>query len=306
MASVFPKAQEVFPEAQEELQRALAQDELVLAYQPIVDLNDGTLGGVEALLRWNHPTRGLLWPGDFLGAIHETELWTTLGCYVIDEAARQAAIWRSRTPGRALPVAINVSGSHFEADDLLVSLAHAQRENDLEPGALALEISERTLFADIGRNRARIESLKHLGAQIVVDDFGTAYATATVSDTSAPEPGTWRIGATDGLLLSLVALEEFSVDVIAIDRRLLERLFTGAGDAALVHAVVRLAHRFGFRVLAEGVEAASEADQLRRCGCDFAQGYYFHRPQSPEYIEILLREARDARREQVLRRVNSL
>jgi EAL domain-containing protein (putative c-di-GMP-specific phosphodiesterase class I) len=296
----------VFPDVHEELQRALDRNELVLAYQPIIDLHDGTLGGVEALLRWNHPTRGLLWPGDFLAAVEGSDVSTRLGNYVIDEAAGQAAAWRSRTPGRALPVAVNVSGSHFESDDLVVQLAHAQRLNDLEPGALALEVSERSLFRDVDRNRARIESLKHLGAQIVVDDFGTAYATATDAGADIPEPGTWTIGATDGLLLSLVTLEEFSVDVIAIDRRLLERLFTGAGDAALVHAVVRLAHRFGFRVLAEGVETASEADQLRRCGCDLAQGYYFHRPQSPEYIEILLREARDARREEVLRRVHTI
>ncbi|MEX1006507.1 MAG: EAL domain-containing protein [Acidimicrobiia bacterium] len=291
----------VFADAEEELRRALDRDEFLLAYQPIVDLNDGTLAGVEALLRWDHPTRGLLWPGDFLGAVEETQMWDRLGGFVIDEAARQAAAWRSRTPGNALMVAVNVSGNHFEAHDLVVQLAHAQRENDLEPGALALEVGERTLFADITRNRARIESLKHLGAQVVVDGFGTGYATAT--DADASDPGNWRVGATDGLLLSLVALEEFSVDVIAIDRRLLERLFTGAHDAALVHAVVRLAQRFGFRVLAVGVETASEADQLRRCGCDLAQGYYFHRPQSPEYIEILLRDAREARREQLLHRV---
>lgn len=291
----------VFPDAGEELQRALDRNELLLAYQPIVDLHDGTVSGVEALLRWDHPTRGLLWPGDFLSAIDQTEMCGPLGGFVIDAAARQAAEWRSHCPGSPFLVALNVSAQHFEADDLVVQLAHAQRENDLEPGALALEIAERTLFTDVARNRARIESLRHLGAQVVVDDFGTGYATATDGD--APDVGEWQVGATDGLLLSLVALEEFSVDVIAIDRRLLERLFTGARDAALVHAVVRLAHRFGFRVLAEGVETASEADQLRRCGCDLAQGYYFHRPQSPDYIELLLREARDARREQVLRRV---
>jgi EAL domain-containing protein (putative c-di-GMP-specific phosphodiesterase class I) len=290
-----------FPNAHEELPRALDRNELLLAYQPILDLHDGTLGGVEALLRWNHPTRGLLWPGDFLGSVDDAETWSNLGGFVIDEAARQAAAWSANTPGPSLPVAVNVAASHFAADDLVVQLAHAQRENDLEPGALMLEIGERTLFADIGRNRARLESLEQLGARVVVDDFGTGYATAT--DLDAPEPGSWLVGTTDGLLLSLVALEEFSVDVLAIDRRLLERLFTGARDAALVHAVVRLAHRFGFRVLAEGVETASEADQLRRAGCDLAQGYYFHRPQSPEYIEILLREAREARREQVLGRV---
>ncbi|HEY7105429.1 MAG TPA: EAL domain-containing protein [Acidimicrobiia bacterium] len=290
-----------FADAHAELTRALDRNELVLAYQPILDLRDGTLGGVEALLRWNHPTRGLLWPGDFLGAVSDDELWSRLGGYVIEEAARQASAWRSQAPGRAFPVAINVSGSHFEGDDLVVQLAHAQRTYDLESGMLALEVGERTLFTDVGRNRTRLESLKHLGAQVVVDDFGTGYAAAT--DVDAPEQGTWRVGATDGLLLSLVALEDFSVDIIAIDRRLLERLFTGAGDAALVHAIVRMAHRFGFRVLAEGVETSSEADQLRRAGCDLAQGYYFHRPQSPAYIEILLREAREARREEVLRKV---
>jgi EAL domain-containing protein (putative c-di-GMP-specific phosphodiesterase class I) len=294
-----------FDTAHEDLARALDRNELVLAYQPVLDLRDGTLGGAEALLRWNHPTRGLLWPGDFLGSVSDPETWSRLGGYVIEEAARQAATWSSQLPGRAFPVAINLSGSHFEGDDLVVQFAHAQRTHDLEEGALALQIGERTLFTDVGRNRARIESLKHLGAQVVVDDFGTGYAsaTATITGGDTPEPNTWNVGATDGLLLSLVALEDFSVDIIAIDRQLLERLFTGARDAALVHAVVRLAHRFGFRVLAEGVETASEADQLRRAGCDLAQGYYFHRPQSPEYIEILLREARDARREEVLRKV---
>ena len=184
-----------FPDAHEELQRALDRNELLLAYQPIVDLNDGSLGGVEALIRWNHPTRGLLWPGDFLPAIEGSEMSTRLGSYVIDEAAGQAAAWRSQTPGRALPVAINVSGSHFESDDLVVQLAHALRTNDLEPGALALEVGERSLFRDVTRNRARIESLKHLGAQIVVDDFGTAYATAMDGDAEEQEPGTWNGGS---------------------------------------------------------------------------------------------------------------
>jgi len=292
-----------FAAAHEELARALDRNELVLAYQPIIDLNDGTFGGVEALLRWNHPTRGLLWPADFLGSVSDVDTWSRIGGYVIDAAARQAATWRSQLPGRAFPVAVNVSGSHFEGDDLVVQLAHAQRTHDLEPGTLALEVREPELFGDVARNRARVESLRHLGALVVVDDFGTSYVSATDGDADAPQSDTWQVGATDGLLLSLVALEDFSVDIIAIDRRLLERLFTGARDAALVQAVVRLAHRFGFRVLAEGVETASEADQLRRAGCDLAQGYYFHRPQPPEYIEILLREARDARREQVLRKV---
>jgi diguanylate cyclase len=297
----MPLMTPVFPDAQEELQRALDRNELVLAYQPIVDLHDGTVAGVEALLRWNHPTHGLLWPSDFLGAIEQTEIGDRLGAFVIDEAARQAADWRSHATGVALTVAVNLSRKHFEADDLAVQLARAQEEHELEPGALALEVEERTLFTDITRSRERLESLEQLGAQIVVDDFGTGYANATEAD--APDSAGVCVGDTDGLLLSLVALEELSVDVIAIDRRLLERLFTGARDAALVDAAVRLAHRFGFRVLAEGVETASEAEQLRRCGCDLAQGYYFHRPQSPEYIEILLREAKEARRDEMLRKV---
>jgi len=290
-----------FPDPHQELQRALDRNELLLAYQPIVDLHDGTLGGAEALLRWNHPTRGLLWPGDFLPTVDDGDLSVRLGAFVMDEAARQATAWRARTPGNAFRVAVNVSGAQLEADELVTQFAYTQRAHDLDEGALALEIREPTLFADVERNRARIEALKHLGAQIVVDDFGTGYASATDGD--APQSATRHTGATDGLLLSLVALENFSVDVLAIDRRLLERLFTGAPDAALVDAVVTIAHLFGFRVLAEGVETAAEAEHLRRSGCDLAQGYYFHRPQSPEYIEILLREAREARREQVLRRV---
>jgi len=290
-----------FLNVHEELRHALDRGELVLAYQPIVDLNDGALTGVEALLRWNHPTRGLLWPGDFLGDVEEVEMWSMLGAYVIATAASQARIWRSGMPGRAMSVAINVSAPHLETDDLLAQVAQAQVENELEPGALTLEISERTLFSGIDGIRERIESLEQLGAKILVDDFGTSYARATALE--GAEPGGWSAGATDSLLMSLMALEDFAVDVIAIDRCLLERLFAGASDAALVHTVVRLAHRLGFRVLAEAVETASEAEQLRQSGCDLAQGYYFDRPQSAEYIEILVREARDARREQVLRPV---
>ena len=253
-----------------------------------MDLGDGALGGVEALLRWNHPVRGLLWPGEFLPGVRDAELSARLSGFVIHRAAAQAHAWRSRMAGRPLMVAVNVSSSQFASDDLLVQLASAQRAHDLEPGVLALEVDERILFDDVARAAARLASLEELGIRIVVDDFGTSYADAPAS-------------TTDGLLLSLVALEDFPVEVVAVDRRLWERLSTEAPDAAVVDGAVRIAHRFGFRVLAEGVETPSEAEQLRDCGCDLAQGYYFHRPQSPEYIEILLREARDARREQVLR-----
>jgi len=280
-----------FADLHEELRRALDRNELLLAYQPIMDLSDGALGGVEALLRWNHPVRGLLWPGEFLPGVRDAELSARLSSFVIHRAGAQADAWRARMPG-TLMVAVNVSASQFASDDLLVQLASAQRSHDLEPGVLALEIHERILFDDIARAAERLASLEELGIRIVVDDFGTAYA-------DAPAP------TTDGLLLSLVALEEFPVEVVAVDRRLWERLSTEAPDAAVVDGAVRIAHRFGFRVLAEGVETAPEAEQLRDCGCDLAQGYYFHRPQSPEYIEILLREARDARREQVLRGVAS-
>jgi EAL domain-containing protein (putative c-di-GMP-specific phosphodiesterase class I) len=277
-----------FADLHEELRRALDRNELLLAYQPIMDLGDGALGGVEALLRWNHPVRGLLWPGEFLPGVADAGLSARLSSFVIHRAAAQADAWRSRMPGRPLMVAVNMSASQFASDDLLVQLASAQRSHDLEPGVLALEIHERILFDDIARAGERLASLEELGIRIVVDDFGTAYADAPTA-------------TRDGLLLSLVALEEFPVEVVALDRRLWERLSVDAPDAAVVDGAVRIAHRFGFRVLAEGVESAPEAEQLRDCGCDLAQGYYFHRPQSPEYIEILLREARDARREQVLR-----
>jgi EAL domain-containing protein (putative c-di-GMP-specific phosphodiesterase class I) len=289
-----------FSDAHDELHRALDRNELLLAYQPIIDLRDGTVGGVEALLRWNHPARGLLWPSAFLPEIDDTELATRLGSFVIDAAADQAAAWRSQLPGCAFMVAVNVSARHLEADELLVHLASAQRRNDLDPGALALEIDEQTLFANIVRNRTRLESLERLGTRIVVDDFGAAYSTPAAG--GAGHLAVDGVGASDGLLLPLVLLEELPIDVIAIDRTLWERLTTGRQDAVLVDAAVHVAHRFGFRVLAEGVETAAEADELRDRGCDLAQGYYFHRPQPADYIELLLREARDARRERVLRR----
>ena len=274
----------VFPDAHEDLQFALDRNELVLAYQPIVDLNDGSLGGVEALLRWNHPTRGLLWPGDFLAAIEGTEMSTKLGSYVIDgpPARPQPGV---ATPGNALPVAINVSGA-TSSPTTWSSNSHMHcARNDLEPGALALEVGERTLFT-----RHHPQPCPHRIAEASrrADRRRRFRGDATAMDGDwkrrSPAPGRW--GRTDGL----VAVSRDARRVLGRrdrDRSApLERLFTGrqrrrprVRDRA-PRAPLRLPgarRRCGDRVRSRPVAPV----RLR-----LAQGYYFHRPQSPEYIEI--------------------
>jgi EAL domain-containing protein (putative c-di-GMP-specific phosphodiesterase class I) len=281
-----------------ELGRGVDFGEFQLAYQPVVDLRDGSVGCVEALLRWDHPTRGLLWPGEFLDR-GDAAVRRRVTRWVLTEAARWAAHWRRRFPERPITVAVNLSAEDLEAPDVVDQVAKVVRTNELDPGALALEIGEAALYADLARARTRLLAFRDLGVQLFVDDFGTAYSSVVTSLETMPAQAVYvlpeSVGALlgeahDGILMSLASIESLPIDVLKVDRRFVQRLFAERGDSALVESVIRLAHRLGFRVLAEGVEQESEAHRLREAGCDLAQGYYFHRPQTREYIDVILRE----------------
>ncbi|MBM2623064.1 EAL domain-containing protein [Actinoplanes sp. LDG1-06] len=233
----------------DDLRLALERDELVLHYQPTVDLASGEIIGFEALVRWQHPTRGMVPPLEFIGIAESTGLIVPLGRWVLTEACRQAVEW-----GRPLKMAVNVSVRQFEAGDLAATVAAVLAETGMPADQLCLEMTESVLLTDTDENLSRIVALKALGVMLAMDDFGTGYS-------------------------SLAYLRRFPMDVLKIDRSFVDRLTTGdAGDETLVTTIVRLGHRFGMRTVAEGIEDETQLTALRAMGCDYAQGYFLSRP----------------------------
>ncbi|MGK5681823.1 putative bifunctional diguanylate cyclase/phosphodiesterase [Actinoplanes sp. URMC 104] len=233
----------------DDLRLALDRDELLLHYQPTVDLATGEIVGFEALVRWLHPTRGMVPPLDFIGVAESTGLIVPLGRWVLAEACRQAVAW-----GRPLKMAVNVSVRQFEAGDLAATVAEVLAETGMPADQLVLEMTESVLLTDTDENLARIVGLKALGVMLAMDDFGTGYS-------------------------SLAYLRRFPMDVLKIDRSFVDRLDTGdAEDVALVRTIVRLGQRFGMATVAEGIETATQLAALREMGCDHAQGYFLSRP----------------------------
>jgi len=231
-----------------DLRLALERDELVLHYQPKVDLRTGEIIGFEALVRWQHPTRGLVPPLDFIGVAEATGLIVPLGRWVLTEACRQAVTW-----DRPLTMAVNLSVRQFEAGDVAEMVAEVLAETGMPPERLVLEMTESVLLTDTDDNLARIVSLKALGVQLAMDDFGTGYS-------------------------SLAYLRRFPMDVLKIDRSFVDRLGGESEDEALVRTIVRLGQRFGMQTVAEGIENETQLAILREMGCDFAQGYLLSRP----------------------------
>jgi EAL domain-containing protein (putative c-di-GMP-specific phosphodiesterase class I) len=231
-----------------DLRLALERDELVLHYQPKVDLRSGEIIGFEALVRWRHPTRGMVPPLDFIGVAESTGLIVPLGRWVLTEACRQAVAW-----DRPIKMAVNVSVRQFEAGDLAETVAAVLAETGMPADQLCLEMTESVLLTDTDENLSRIVGLKALGVMLAMDDFGTGYS-------------------------SLAYLRRFPMDVLKIDRSFVDRLGGECEDEALVRTIVRLGQRFGMTTVAEGIEDAVQLGALREMGCDFAQGYLLSRP----------------------------
>jgi diguanylate cyclase (GGDEF)-like protein len=248
-----------------DLQRAVIHDELVLHYQPIVALGTGEITGVEALLRWNHPRRGMVQPATFIPLAEETGLIVPIGRWVLNQACRQASRWHETHPDRApLTVTVNVSARQLQQPDFGSDVADALRVSGLQPGALVLEITESVLVQDTAGIAGKLEQLKALGLRIAIDDFGTGYS-------------------------SLSYLQQFPVDILKIDRSFVSPAGGPKSDTlALVGAIVQLGRTLHLRTVAEGVEDASQLAQMRRIGCDSGQGFLFARPIDAEGISSLL------------------
>jgi len=246
-----------------DLQRALAEGEFRLQYQPLVRLDTGETEGVEALIRWHSPTRGLVSPIDFIPVAEEAGLIVEIGQWVLETSAAQVAVWRRTFPDLMLNV--NVSGHQLShprfADNVMRALAVA----GLPSHAVTLELTESVLMRDPEAAVQALTSLRELGVQLSIDDFGTGYS-------------------------SLAYLRELPVDELKIDRAFIARAELTGEDLALVRTIVELGHILGLRVVAEGIENAAQLDALRRLGCSLGQGYHLCRPRdAAELTEILAR-----------------
>jgi diguanylate cyclase (GGDEF)-like protein/PAS domain S-box-containing protein len=246
------------------LRRALGRRELRVFFQPLVDLGTGHVSGVEALLRWEHPERGLLLPGDFITVAEETGLIVPIGSWVLDQACRQVQRWQASLPGlQPLVLAVNLSGRQLGHPRLVDDVASVLADTGIDPAMIELEITESVLMDDVEMSEETLGRLKRLGVKLVVDDFGTGYS-------------------------SLSYLRRFPVDVLKVDQSFVDGLGSDPGDSAIVTAVVTLAHTLGLHAVAEGVETREQLSELRRLGCDTAQGFYFAKPATGDDIGELL------------------
>jgi EAL domain-containing protein (putative c-di-GMP-specific phosphodiesterase class I) len=244
-----------------DLRQAIENDEFLLAYQPTFDLRDMSPTGVEALIRWNSPTRGVVQPDDFIPLLEETGLIVEIGRWVLNEATRQGAAWRQ--DGYPIGMAVNVSGRQLDTDDFITDVSHALCASGLDPSALTIEITETTLMRNVQETARRLTAIKELGVRIAIDDFGTGYS-------------------------SLAHLQKFPVDALKIDRSFISGLTSNQEGGTLIHTLVQLGKDLSIETLAEGIEQSQELDLLRDEECDTGQGFLFARPLDVAATEAFL------------------
>jgi diguanylate cyclase (GGDEF)-like protein len=251
-------------EVHAELQRALERGELLLHYQPINDLATGNVVAVEALVRWNHPRRGILLPTDFVALAEETGLIVPIGHFVIAEACRQARAWQLERPESAqLGLSVNLSPRQLLEPHLVDQVARALEQSGLSPSSLVLEITESVLLYDREAALETLTELRSLGVQLALDDFGTGYS-------------------------SLIYLRHFPIDILKIARSFVEGVAAGPKELALARAIVQLGRPLGLRVIAEGIETAEQLAVLRSLGVELGQGYHFAMPLPADAVGELL------------------
>lgn len=251
-------------ELENDLRRAIEGEELRIYYQPKVLLKSGTIVGMEALVRWEHPERGLILPGEFIPLAEETGLIVPLGLWMLQETCRQAREWQLRYPAASsLVTSVNLSVKQFQEPILAQKLAEILREAGLNPRCLQLEITESVVAEDVRYAVGLLLELKELGVQLALDDFGTGYS-------------------------SLASLRRFPLDALKIDKMFVDGLGKSSEDTAIVQLVIDLAHAVGMNAVAEGVRTVEQLHQLRKMGCDQAQGYYFFEPLGGQAAEALL------------------
>jgi diguanylate cyclase (GGDEF)-like protein/PAS domain S-box-containing protein len=247
-----------------DLELAIARDEFTVHYQPIVNLHTGRVVATEALVRWQHPNRGLLFPGDFIDAVEESDLVVPLGRQVLEQAVAQAAGWqRYAAPGEALRVSVNVAPRQLRDPEFVNIVLDALVRNGVPPAVLILEITERTLAGQDPQIVSAMVRLQEIGVRLAVDDFGTGYS-------------------------ALNYLRRFPVSILKIDRSFVSGLAHSGDDRALVEAIIRLGETFGLDLVAEGVETDLQREALAELGCGQGQGYLYSRALPPEKTEMYI------------------
>jgi diguanylate cyclase (GGDEF)-like protein/PAS domain S-box-containing protein len=247
-----------------DLRRALERDELRVVYQPIVSLHDMSIASVEALLRWEHPERGLMSPADFIPVAEESGLIEPIGRWVLEAACAQASLWHHAQPdSRPVGICVNLSVRQFTQRDLEATVASTLQLTGIEPSALCMEITESVLLKEPESVSETIRSVARLGVRFLLDDFGTGYS-------------------------SLAYLTRLPIDGLKVDQSFVNALGTDERSTAITTAIVRMAQALSVEVIAEGVETEAQLEALRALDCELAQGFYLHRPMSAQDVSRLL------------------
>ncbi len=251
-------------ELKADLQRALDNGEFVLHYQPVIELETGEISGLEALLRWQHPRRGLVPPMDFIPLAEESGLIVPIGDWVLLEATRQARALQERYPVYPpLHMAVNLSARQLQRPEIVADVAEALMQSGLAPSSLVLEITESVMMQDVELSVQRLTELKEIGVRLAVDDFGTGYS-------------------------SLNYIQQFPVDILKVDKSFIDAVNTDPRKSALTATIIKLAADLDLRPVAEGIERADQLEQLLALHCDLGQGFYFARPLTMDGIDDLL------------------
>jgi diguanylate cyclase (GGDEF)-like protein len=246
------------------LRRAIENDEFITYYQPVIDLGSGKIVGMEALVRWQHPELGVLLPAKFIGLAEDTGLIVEIGDLVMRTACAQTRKWFDQGLG-PLRIAVNISARHFQQENFLDRLVETLEETGLDPKSLELELTETSIMKNAESAARLLADIRKLGVKVAIDDFGTGYS-------------------------SLSYLKRLPIDTVKLDRSFVSGATTDPDDAALVMAIVTLAHNLRLTVIAEGVETAEQLSFLRLLRCDEGQGYYFSKPVPPDVFAASLRD----------------
>jgi diguanylate cyclase (GGDEF)-like protein/PAS domain S-box-containing protein len=252
-------------ELKADLQRALDHDEFVLHFQPVMELETGRVSGVEALIRWIHPVRGLVPPLDFIPLAEETGLIVSIGKWVLQEACTRAVELQDEFPGMRLHMAVNLSARQVQRPEIVDDVREILVATGLEAGLLTLEITESVMMQDMELSIARLTQLKELGVQLAIDDFGTGYS-------------------------SLNYVRRFPVDILKVDKSFIDEVNEGGESSALTAAVIELAGILNLKPVAEGIERADQLQRLLEMHCDLGQGYFFAKPLEGDDLRALLAE----------------
>ena len=248
------------PDLRSDLVRGFDEGEFFLAFQPIVSLSTGKVVGTEALLRWNHPRRGVLAPDSFIATAEESGIIVRIGGWALDAALEQLVAWRSHGLTEAFFVSVNVSPRQLLADDFAQVVRASMAASSIQPEWVHLELTESSLIEDSTPSVRLLEATRDLGVELIVDDFGKGYS-------------------------SLAYLKALPVSALKIDREFIVGLDTGENDALIVQAVLSLADALNLDVIAEGIENIAQARRLRAMGCEFAQGFIWSEPLAADDFE---------------------